>query len=85
MLIRKLIEESSLETVQFYMHAIQRTAEQAVRSMLRDVNKRFGGQVLEAVDQMDDGTQIKLRIEIDAESGGATFDFTGTSPQTSVS
>merc|ERR550539_1382852 len=35
----------------------------------------------EAVDFMDDGTPIKLMIEIDESSGSATFDFTGTGPQ----
>jgi 5-oxoprolinase (ATP-hydrolysing) len=30
---------------------------------------------------MDDGSIIKLKIDIDTETGGAVFDFDGTSPQ----
>jgi 5-oxoprolinase (ATP-hydrolysing) len=30
---------------------------------------------------MDDGTPIRLRVDIDAASGSASFDFTGTGPQ----
>jgi 5-oxoprolinase (ATP-hydrolysing) len=63
------------------MHAIQRTAEAAVRDMLLKVHQRFEGQALQAVDQMDDGTEIHLKIDIDPKTGGAVFDFTGTSPQ----
>jgi len=63
------------------MLAIQDTAEQAVRKMLREVYRRFEGQALEAEDYMDDGSVIKLKIEIDYETGGATFNFTGTSAQ----
>lgn len=63
------------------MLAIQDTAEQAVRKMLREVYRRFEGQPLEAEDHMDDGSVIKLKIEIDYETAGATFNFTGTSAQ----
>jgi 5-oxoprolinase (ATP-hydrolysing) len=37
--------------------------------------------VLSATDQLDDGSPVTLRVELDPESGGAVFDFTGTSPQ----
>ena len=46
--------------------------------MLKDVSKRFEGQDLSAVDYMDDGSPIKLKITIDAEKGEAVFDFNGT-------
>lgn len=80
-LIKALVDEQSLEVVDFYMHAIMKTAEKAVRDLLRHVNKKFGGKPLEAVDWLDDGTQLKLKIEIDEKDGSAVFDFTGTSPQ----
>lgn len=80
-LIEDLIRDSSLDSVQFYMQAIQNTAEKAVRDMLKEVHRRFNGQKLHAVDYMDCGTQIELNITIDPDTGDATFDFTGTDPQ----
>ncbi|CAI5448411.1 unnamed protein product [Caenorhabditis angaria] len=78
-LVTNLIEEYSLDVVHAYMNHIQNTAELAVREML----KRFGNysKILEASDFMDDGTEIKLRIEIDEKDGSAIFDFTGTGPE----
>jgi 5-oxoprolinase (ATP-hydrolysing) len=76
-LIRNLIDEYSLKTVQTYMYAIQKTAELAVRSLLKDLNQRYGGKPLEALDFMDDGTPIKLTITINSD-GSAVFDFAGT-------
>lgn len=81
MLISQLIEEYGEEVVQFYMHSIQDNAERSVRDLLRRVHERFKGQKLTAVDYMDDGSPIRLKIDIDAEKGEATFDFTGTGPQ----
>lgn len=43
--------------------------------------ERDGRSVLTASDQLDDGSPICLRVELDPESGGAVFDFQGTSPQ----
>ncbi|PBL03368.1 hypothetical protein ARMGADRAFT_1049317 [Armillaria gallica] len=80
-LIRALVEEFSLQVVQFYMFAIQKTAEFAVRDLLRFVNTKFGGKSLQAIDYMDSGEQLQLKIDIDAKQGEAIFDFTGTSPQ----
>ncbi|KPI35974.1 uncharacterized protein AB675_10518 [Cyphellophora attinorum] len=74
----RLITEYGLSCVQAYMFAIQDTAETAVRNLLRELHARFGGQPLESVDYMDDGSPIQLRIQIDEASGSATFDFTGT-------
>jgi 5-oxoprolinase (ATP-hydrolysing) len=39
------------------------------------------GYIATATDYMDDGSPINLTIEIDTETGSATFDFTGTGPQ----
>ncbi|KAI1497088.1 5-oxoprolinase [Biscogniauxia marginata] len=80
-LIEGLIEEYGEETVQFYMVHIQNNAELCVRSLLKQVYKRFEGKELSAVDYMDDGTPIRLRVTIDPDKGEAVFDFAGTGPE----
>ncbi|RDW91172.1 hypothetical protein BP5796_02337 [Coleophoma crateriformis] len=80
-LISALIEEYGEKTVDFYMVSIQRNAELSVRNLLKEVSKRFEGHDLSAVDYMDDGSPIKLKVTIDAEKGEATFDFSGTGPE----
>lgn len=80
-LIEGLIEEYGQETVQFYMVKIQENAEQCVRTLLKDVHSRFEGRDLSAIDYMDDGTPIQLRVKIDPETGSAEFDFDGTGPE----
>ncbi|KAG9632040.1 hydantoinase B/oxoprolinase, partial [Aureobasidium melanogenum] len=80
-LINTLIDDYSENVVQFYMRSIQKNAENSVRMLLKDVSKRFEGQDLSAVDYMDDGSPIKLNVQIDAEKGEAVFDFTGTGPE----
>ena len=62
------------------MLAIQQNAEGAVRNHLKKFGK-LHPEPLVAVDQLDDGTEIRLKITIDAESGDAIFDFDGTMPQ----
>ncbi|RJE21035.1 5-oxoprolinase [Aspergillus sclerotialis] len=80
-LIQALFAEYGVETVQKYMYAIQATAETAVRNLLKSLHERFGGQPLEAVDYMDDGTPIQLKVTINGEDGSAVFDFSGTGPE----
>lgn len=84
-LLKALIDDYSLQVIQLYMHGIQDNAEHSVRQLLRGVCEKFGqGQgkcTLHAEDQIDDGTEIKLKIDIDHKTGGATFDFTGTGRQ----
>jgi 5-oxoprolinase (ATP-hydrolysing) len=80
-LISALIEEYGEEVVNFYMVNIQNNAELSVRNLLKEVSKRFEGQDLSAIDYMDDGSPIKLKITIDAEKGEAVFDFAGTGPE----
>lgn len=75
-LVQALIEEYTLPVVQMYMEAIQSNAELAVRSYLLDTLSKLGPHLL-AVDQMDNGTLIKLAVDI-SKDGSATFDFTGT-------
>lgn len=83
-LVRELIQEYSLPVVQSYMKHIQANAEAAVRDMLIAFSFQQGldevGSV-QAVDQMDDGTPIKLAVTIDRRDGSAVFDFDGTGPQ----
>lgn len=66
------------------MLAIQKTAENAVRHLLRLVDKKFAGQPLQAVDYLDEGEELQLKVTIDPAEGQAVFDFTGTSPQSYV-
>ncbi|OLY80475.1 5-oxoprolinase [Smittium mucronatum] len=80
-LVHKLIKEYSIEIVQNYMHLIQKTAELAVRNLLKRVFLEMGGSALSAIDFMDDGTSINLKVTIDGETGSANFDFSGTSMQ----
>lgn len=74
------MSESGLDEVQAYMKFIQYNAELAVRNMLKDFAETHGTRV-QAVDYMDDGSPIHLKIDIDPQTGSATFDFTGTGPQ----
>lgn len=80
-LIESLIAEYGEETVQVYMHSIQNNAEQCVRQLLKEMHERFAGKDLSAVDYMDDGTPIRLKINIDPDNGEAIFDFEGTGPE----
>lgn len=63
------------------MEEIQHAAELAVRDMLKTIYQTTNGKPLEAVDYMDDGTPIQLKVTIDPSTGGATFDFDGTGPE----
>lgn len=54
-----------------------KNAEVAVRDLLKKMYAKHG-KILEAVDFMDDGTPIRLRVEIDPDNGSAIFDFEGT-------
>ncbi|KAJ5178943.1 hypothetical protein N7492_002153 [Penicillium capsulatum] len=80
-LISTLIEEYSGAVVTFYMHQIQDNAELSVRNLLKEVSKKFAGRNLTALDHMDDGTPIQLKISIDEDKGEAMFDFDGTGPE----
>ncbi|GAA0160454.1 hydrolase [Lithospermum erythrorhizon] len=89
-LIRELIEQYGLETVQAYMTHVQVNAEHAVREMLKSVAKKVSqstnsidGTVvtIEEEDYMDDGSTIHLKLSIDSDNGEAYFDFSGSSPE----
>jgi 5-oxoprolinase (ATP-hydrolysing) len=80
-LIQGLVREYSWPVVELYMHAVQKNAEETVRGLLKEFSRRFQGHPLEAVDYMDDGTPLALKIIINPSDGSATFDFTGTGPE----
>jgi 5-oxoprolinase (ATP-hydrolysing) len=80
-LINTLMSDYGEQVVDFYMHSIQANAEASVRSLLKDVYKRFEGQDLSAQEFMDDGSPIRLKVSIDPEKGEAVFDFSGTGPE----
>ncbi|THH18345.1 hypothetical protein EUX98_g8976 [Antrodiella citrinella] len=77
-LIQAIVDDYGLETVQEYMFHIRANAESSVRNLLKDVAKRAGSNVLEAIDYLDDGSPIQLRVEINEAEGSAEFDFKGT-------
>ena len=52
-----------------------------MKQVSKDTIARTGKSELFASDQLDDGSPISLRVELDPVNGGAVFDFTGTSPQ----
>ncbi|KAH6564706.1 hypothetical protein BASA62_007754 [Batrachochytrium salamandrivorans] len=76
-LTSSLIKEYGIQTVQAYMGFIRENADLAVRNLLRSVAKQHGT-VLEAVEYMDNGSPICLKVTIDPKEGVATFDFGGT-------
>lgn len=63
------------------MDAVQKASENAVRETLKLICVTKDQSVFEAEDFMDDGSIIRLRIEINPTTGSAVFDFGGTSPQ----
>ncbi|KAM0898691.1 hypothetical protein ACQ4PT_021759 [Festuca glaucescens] len=84
-LIKELINQYGLMTVQSYMNHVQKNAEVAVREMLKvvasRVEKETGSCVIEDEDYMDDGSVLHLKLTLDSVRGEATFDFEGTSPE----
>lgn len=65
----------------YAVEEIQGAAELAVREMLKTIYATTAGEPLHAIDYMDDGTPIELKVTIDARTGGAVFDFDGTGPE----
>lgn len=84
-LLRKLCDEYTLPVVHRYMAGIQRNAELAVREWFKALaRERASNQdagPLTATDYLDDGTPMTVTIRIDAATGTATYDFTGSGPQ----
>lgn len=90
-LIKELIEQYGLKTVQAYMTYVQLNAEDAVREMLKSVAAKVSSEsakdgernfvTIEEEDYMDDGSIIHLKLTIDSNKGEAFFDFSGTSSE----
>ncbi|KAL7124304.1 hypothetical protein ABFS83_14G039700 [Erythranthe nasuta] len=89
-LIKELIEQYGLATVQSYMNHVQVNAAGAVREMLKSVAGKISSLsaknegdsvIIEEEDFMDDGSVIHLKLTIDRKKGEAFFDFSGTSPE----
>lgn len=90
-LIKELIDQYGLETVNAYMKYVQLNAEEAVREMLKSVAAKVSSAssgpetgdsiTIEEEDYMDDGSTIHLKLTIDSKSGEALFDFSSTSPE----
>ena len=70
-----LVAREGTDVVQAFMGHVQDNAERAVRRVL---GRLHSGQ---HVVHMDDGSEIHVRVSIDADAQAATVDFTGTSPE----
>ncbi len=73
--LRKMVTEFGLDTVRAYMGHVQDNAEAEVRRVIGVLKPgRF-------TCEMDDGSQIRVAVSIDAGRREAEIDFTGTSAQ----
>ncbi|KAF9652764.1 cytoplasmic protein [Thelephora ganbajun] len=77
-LIHAIIDDYGLEKVQEYMYHIRSNAEASVRNLLRQVVRKTGKNTLHAIDYLDNGSPIELKIDIDEKEGSAVMDFAGT-------
>lgn len=81
-LVIELIDYYGLKVVQSYMNFIQENAETAVRDMLKriagDTRNRTGNTVLNALEYMDNGSPICLKVSINEIDGSALCDFSGS-------
>ena len=73
--LKGLEAEVGAAAVPAYMGFVQDNAEAAVKRLL----KRLHAGIF--VQPLDDGSQVQVRVEVDAEAGEACIDFAGTSPQ----
>jgi 5-oxoprolinase (ATP-hydrolysing) len=73
-LLRELVSSYSLPVVRSYMSHIQQNAELAVRQLIKNVATKAGERIENKIfknvaeDKMDDGTPIKLALEINKET-----------------
>jgi len=78
-LVTELINSYGLDVVQAYMEHIQKNAEIAVRDMLKKIGNSnlsaYGLNTLESIDYLDDGSVIKLSVQLNVQNGEAIFDF----------
>ncbi|KAK7743862.1 hypothetical protein SLS53_003881 [Cytospora paraplurivora] len=79
-LLHRLCEEYTLPVVHRYMNGIQKNAEMAVREWFKQLAKSHP-EPLHATDYLDDGTAMSVTITVNAVTGSAKYDFTGSGPQ----
>ncbi|MGV7220081.1 MAG: hydantoinase B/oxoprolinase family protein [Nitrospinales bacterium] len=80
-LLLEMADEYTLEVVHAYMKHISKNAESAVRKMLQTFKfSRDDKETLCAIELMDDGTPIDLKLSI-TDDGSAIFDFTESGQQ----
>ena len=80
-LILQIVADYGLDVVQAYMKHVQDAAEEAVRVRLRSLSASKNSALLDsvtAVDYLDDGSPIALKLTIDRIHGSVVFDFDGT-------
>ena len=83
-LVLEMVDHYGLDVVQAYMRHVQRAAEEAVRNSLKELSAGKGLKeidTVQAVDYLDDGSPIVLKLTIDRRDGSAIFDFSGTGPE----
>jgi 5-oxoprolinase (ATP-hydrolysing) len=73
--VHQMIETFGLDTVLAYMRHVQANAEASVRQIIGRLSDG------EFTYPLDDGSQIKVRVSVNAAKGEAEIDFTGTSDQ----
>ncbi|MBV9704296.1 MAG: hydantoinase B/oxoprolinase family protein, partial [Methylobacteriaceae bacterium] len=73
--LRKMLDEFGIEVVHAYMGHVQDNAAESVRRVLDRLSDSSFAY------EMDQGTRIAVRINVDRKRREATVDFTGTSPQ----
>ncbi len=73
--LRRMVDHFGLDVVHAYMQHVQDNAEESIRKLIDRISDG------EFVTEMDQGTQIKVSIKVDAKARTAVFDFTGTSPR----
>ena len=69
---QSVVDDYGLETVQEYMYHIRNNAETSVRNLLKDVAKRAGSNILEAIDYLDDGSPVSICFAIHHPSASLT-------------
>jgi len=73
--LRKMVKHFGLDVVHAYMDHVQDNAEESVRRVIDALTPS------QFTYEMDQGSQIQVKITVDRKTRSATVDFTGTSPQ----
>jgi 5-oxoprolinase (ATP-hydrolysing) len=75
--LRRMVAEFGIDLVTAYMRHVQDNAEEAVRRVIDRINEGSFRQ------ELDDGSAIVVRVDVDRATRSAVVDFTGTSAQRS--